>query len=375
MVRAVPGLALFVLAVSAFDAQDDVEKVADVNSAGGLHPEEVYPQHVTTSDGFKVGAEQSEHGEAAHIFPADDAKVLEVVESGTLGADSHISLAHDESHNSLTEIARSALNKSFPVYFNNGSELSVLQEWSGLKPEQGEKVPKFVKSFPGCQCSYEEGRGKWKCKGAIAWPPDVQGDKCCCCGLPCSPRNRCNNEQCMTIGVDQGPEIAAEQKRWEELMKGADILIGDETPGFIVDLGKGRCDQNRIIQGCQAKQLTPMCDHTSYARGGCWSPGKPGTRFHNRHWSHWGSHRQYFEMEDDYLFYGMCFYSNNPNALAPCNGDSHCWTNGNHRLSPNSRVLATGDVPNIHFNQISDCSGGLGCWRTICVKEHPVNFR
>jgi len=370
MVRVVCGLALFVLAVSALDAQENVEKVADSNAVEGLHPEEVYPQHVTTSDGFTVGEEHLEHGDAADIddvIPAEDSKVDEVIEAGTLGSDSHINLAQNESHNSLTEIARSVLNAGSTA---NGTELSVLQEWSALKPEKGEKVPQFVKSFPGCQCSYQESGGKWRCKGTIAYPPDVVGDKCCCCGLSCTPRGRCNNDQCLTIGVDQGPEIAAEQKRWAELMKGADMLIGDDVPGFIEDLGKGRCDQNRIIQGCRAKQLTPMCDHTSYANGGgCYSPGLPGTRFHNRHFSHWSSHRQYFEIEDDYLFYGMCFYSNNANALAPCNGNSHCWTNGNHRLSPPARV--SGDVPNIHFNQITDCSGGLGCWRTICVKEKP----
>merc|ERR1719316_1995362 len=303
--------------------------------------------------------------DSAVVGESTDRKEVEA--SGTLSADTQglvleQTAAHEESLKSLTDIAR--------------SEISVLQLNQTLRPEIGEKVPTFVDSFPGCQCSYEEGAGKWRCRGTIAYPPKVLGDKCCCCGIPCHPRNRCNNEQCLAIGIDQGPEIAEEQRKWEEMMKGADMLIGDDLPGFIVTLAKGRCTQNAIIQACQKKQLTPLCDHTSYSNGGgCYSPGKPGTKFHNRHFSHWGSHRQYFGIEDDYLFYGMCFYSNNPNCLAPCNGDSHCWTNGNHYLRPNSRVLATGKVPNIHFNEISSCQGGLGCWRTLCVKNRPNNLR
>jgi len=242
-----------------------------------------------------------------------------------------------------------------------------------IRPETGDKLPPYAKTFPGCSCQWNE--PDWSCSGSIAFPRSQQGESCCCCSVGCSKSNRCSDEACMSIGVNQKRELEEERKRIEELLKGADMLIGQDVPGFVVDLGQGRCDQNKIINGCRQKGLTPLCDHTSYARGGCWSPGKPGTKFHNRHFSHWGSHRQYFGIPDDYKFYGMCFYANNPNALAPCNGDSHCWTNGNHRLSPNSRVLATGRVPNIHFNEISNCNGGLGCWRTICVKNRPNNLR
>merc|ERR1719379_57708 len=97
----------------------------------------------------------------------------------------------------------------------------------------------------GCQCQYWENQGKWKCKGTIAYPPKVAGEKCCCCGIPCHMRNRCNNEMCLAIGIDQGPEVKAEQERWEKLMKGADMLIGDSTPGFIVELKQGHCYKNQ----------------------------------------------------------------------------------------------------------------------------------
>lgn len=245
-----------------------------------------------------------------------------------------------------------------------------------FEPYEGMEIPSFIGTFPGCTCLFSETQRRWKCQGTIAYPESVAGDECCCCTLKCQWKARCTNKQCLAIGIDQAEEVAAEEKRMRELMQGADMLIGDDLPGFITDLGKGRCDQNRILNGCKERGMTPLCDHTSYSNGGgCYSPGFPGTKFHNRHFSHWGGHRQHFGIEDDYLFYGMCFYGNNPNGLAPCNGDSHCWTNGNHRLSPNSRVLATGPVPNIHFNQISDCSGGLGCWRTICVKNSPNKIR
>lgn len=265
---------------------------------------------------------------------------------------------------------------------SEGTEaVSILQVNESIKPEKGEKVPKFVDSFPGCSCQYWETKGKWKCAGTIAYPAKVAGEKCCCCGISCSPRNRCSNEQCLTIGIDQGPEVAAEQAAWEKLMKGADILIGDSTPGFITELPQGHCQVTKIIEACRKKQMTPLCDHNAYSnQHKCWTPGQPGTPFHNRHFSHWGGHRMYFGIEDDYLFYGMCFYAHNGNwALAPCNGDSHCWTNGGHNLSPNARVLATGDVKQNNFNQINQCrskqSGGTGCWKTICVKEQPNHVR
>jgi len=242
----------------------------------------------------------------------------------------------------------------------------------GIRPEQGDKLPPYAKTFPGCGCKWND--PDWTCSGSVAYPPKLQGENCCCCSLGCKESNRCEDEACMAIGVDQKKELEAERKRIEELLKGADMLLTDSVPGFVVDLGQGQCTTDRLIQACRKKGLTPLCDHTSYSsRGNCWTPGKPGTKFHNRHFSHWGSHRQYFGIKDDYKFYGMCFISgsNGPWALAPCNGDSHCWTNGNHRLSPNSRVLASGNVPNFHFSQINSCQKPLGCWRTICVKDAP----
>jgi hypothetical protein len=302
----------------------------------------------------------------------------EVDASGTLTADTHtVNLVHDaaweESIKSLTDIARINMSELEQGH----KEISVLQLNETIKPENGEKVPPFVGSFPGCQCTWEEAGGKWRCRGTIAYPPKVAGEKCCCCGLSCTPRNRCKNEFCLAIGIDQGPEIEAERKRWEELMKGADILIGENLPGFIVDLGQGHCDRNKIINKCKEKQLTPLCDHTSYSSAGqCYTPGLPGTPFHNRHFSHWGGHRQYFGIEDDYLFYGMCFYAAQQWALAPCNGNSHCWTNGNNALSPPSRVTSVHPLKQAHFHSnLINCNSDYKCWRTICVKEQPNKVR
>jgi hypothetical protein len=160
----------------------------------------------------------------------------------------------------------------------------------------------------------------------------------------------------------------------KELMKGADILIGDDLPGFVVTLAKGHCTHQSVTAACSAKGLTPLCDHNSYARGQCYTPARSGNKFMNRHFSHYSSHRALMGFDEDAIFYGMCFYAvghGNWN-LAPCNGNSHCWTNGNHRLSPPARVLAEEPVPNLHFHShLSNCNGGLGCWRTICVKEAP----
>jgi len=254
------------------------------------------------------------------------------------------------------------------------SSLSVAEATGKFEPYDGMEIPSFVGTFPGCTCTFSEHKRRWKCKGTIAHPPPVAGDECCCCKLSCQWRNRCTNEQCEAIGIDQAEEVAEEERRMKELMKGADMLLGDSLPGFITELPKGHCTHQSLTQACREKGLTPLCDHPNYAKGQCYTPGKTsGNKFHGRHFSHWSSHRQYFGIEDDYLFYGMCFYAvgNGNWNLAPCNGNSHCWTNGNHRLSPPARVLAMEPVPNIHFHTISNCQGGLGCWKTICVKENP----
>ena len=67
-----------------------------------------------------------------------------------------------------------------------------------------------------------------------------------------------------------------EEKRLAELLKGADMLIGDDLPAYVVDLGPGTCTDSKILAKCKEKGLTPMCDHTSYARGGrCYSDCDP----------------------------------------------------------------------------------------------------
>jgi len=344
-------LCILAMASWAVSGQDTNEMLAEFSSA----------------EKVEVSATLSSDTEGAIV--GQDAAVDEESLKSLRDHEESLKSLHEESLKSLTEIAGSPLMKT---------ELSVLQLNQTIKPEIGEKLPGFVQSFPGCSCSYEEGKGKWKCAGTIAYPAAVSGDKCCCCGLTCDKRQRCNNEQCLTIGIDQGPEVAAEQAAWDKLMKGADILIGDDLPGFFVDLGKGQCKRSTIIAKCKEKGLTPLCDHTSYStQNQCYTPRSGPS--HNRHFSHWGGHRVHMNLGDDYMFYGTCFYALNGDwALAPCNGDSHCWTNGNSRLSPNARVLATGDVPNIYFNDLNACKAkpeGLGCWRTVCVKMEPNKAR
>jgi len=254
--------------------------------------------------------------------------------------------------------------------------LSLTREVYGLAPEKGDALPAFPKSFPGCSCKWAS---SWTCEGNAVFPKAVQGDACCCCGVQCSKSNRCSNEACLSIGVDQKAELAAEQKRMDELLKGADMLIGDSLPAFAVDLGPGQCTKSKILQKCQEKGLTPLCDHTSYSNTNqCYTPGKTANKFFNRHFSHYSGHRALMGLDpsQDAMFYGMCFFAHNGDwALAP-SGASHAWTNGNS--ATNGWLGGDKNFPkNVKptFNQMNQClpkdQKGLGCWRTLCVKEQP----
>eukprot|EP00746_Dinoflagellata_sp_MGD_P161791 gnl/MRDRNA2_/MRDRNA2_89068_c0_seq1.p1 gnl/MRDRNA2_/MRDRNA2_89068_c0~~gnl/MRDRNA2_/MRDRNA2_89068_c0_seq1.p1 ORF type:complete len:266 (+),score=30.10 gnl/MRDRNA2_/MRDRNA2_89068_c0_seq1:69-866(+) len=254
--------------------------------------------------------------------------------------------------------------------------VALFPEGSAIAPEKGDKLPSFPKSFPGCSCKWSE--PGWTCTGNAVFPKEVKGNTCCCCGVQCSKAHRCGDDACFTIGVDQKQELAEEQKRIDELLKGADMLLGDTVPGFVVDLGQGMCTSAKIQQKCNEKGLTPICDHSSYANGKCYSMGNADKKFFSRHLSHWSSHRALmgFNPADDGIFYGMCFYTSSTYALAPYSS-SHFWTNGNVHLTPwggGNKNLPRNINPTAR--QMDAClkkeSSGLGCWRTLCVKESPT---
>lgn len=243
-----------------------------------------------------------------------------------------------------------------------------------IAPEKGDALPVFPKSFPGCSCKW--GEPGWSCTGHAVFPKQMQGNTCCCCSVQCAKAHRCSDEACLTIGVDQKKELAEEQKRIDELLKGADMLLGDSLPAFVVDLGPGTCTKTRIKQKCKEKGLTPLCDHTSYKNSKqCYSP--TDKKFQSRHFSHYNSHRALMGFPDDEIFYGMCFFANGNGdwALAPYSS-SHFWTSGNNHLTPwgGGNKNAPRNV-NPNRVQMDSClkkgSGGLGCWRTMCVKEAP----
>lgn len=250
----------------------------------------------------------------------------------------------------------------------------LVSQTQGIAPEKGDALPAFPKSFAGCTCKW--GEPGWTCTGHALFPKEVQGNTCCCCSVQCAKAHRCSDEACFLIGVDQKQELEDEQKRIDELLKGADMLLTDSLPGFIIDLGQGMCTSAKIQQKCNEKGLTPLCDHTSY--GGtrkCYTPSDK--KLVNKHFSHYNGHRKLMGFPDDSIFYGMCFFASSTYALAPYSS-SHAWTNGNNHVTPWG-----GGNPSAHrninptFRQMDAClkkeSGGLGCWRTICVKEAPSN--
>lgn len=248
-------------------------------------------------------------------------------------------------------------------------------------PEKGDKIPPFAKTFVGCSCTWLEPRGYWDCEGTIAFPEELQGEECGCCGLHCLKSSRKSDEECLAGGFDQKTEMEAERKRLAELLKGADLLLGDDLPGFIVTLpDKGPCTSNLLAKACKLgngkeADLTPICDHTSYSSTNrCYTPGYHPTttkRFWHKHFSHWSSHRQLMNIDvDDEIFYGMCFFTNNgQNTLTPTS-TSHVWTsNVNSAISP--RPGLSKPKKTVYIREMNVGSGELGMWRTICVKNAP----
>jgi len=293
-----------------------------------------------------------------------------------------ISMADANGTQGIEVISMADANGTQGIEVASGTGFEVVSEVvNGIQPERGDKLPPYVQTFAGCNCAWNE--YTWSCDGSIAHPPEYQGGSCCCCGLKCQKSNRCSNEACLEIGVDQKAEVDAEEKRLAELLKGADMLIGDDLPAFVVDLGPGTCTDSKILAKCKEKGLTPMCDHTSYANGGrCYTPGwrnsGPEAKFYNRHFSHYSSHRQYFGLANDEMFYGMCFmtYGNGDWALTPLSS-GHIWTSATtHSLTPwgGGNKNAPRNI-NPMVKQVNQClkkeQGGVGCWRTLCVKKAP----
>jgi len=257
----------------------------------------------------------------------------------------------------LTEVAKAVNN-------------TALMEWN-----VGAPVPPAVESFPGCTCNWEE--PGWTCEGSAVYPRLMQGEKCCCCGIHCKRGRRCTDDQCWSIGVDQGDEVRAQEKAWAEMLKNADFALNDELPVKIVDLERGRCTNTGIENACRRYQMTPVCDHTSYvSMKRCYTPGLKGTKFWHRHFSHWTSHRQHFGIPEkiERRLPGTCFMGNNGNwALAPHN-NGHAWTNHGGTWTTNS-IPYYPKTRNMHANDIDQCKpvdrGGWGCWKTFCVPNEP----
>lgn len=269
----------------------------------------------------------------------------------------------------LLVLAAASIASSLELEFNTTESID---------PHKGDKLPAYAKTFPGCGCTWNEQRGKWSCEGSIAFPEEVQGLKCGCCGLNCVKSNRKSDEECLIGGFDQAAEMEAERKRLSELLKGADLLLGDDLPGFIVTVpDKGRCTNNLLEKACKLGKgndtdLTPICDHTSYvATNKCFTPGvNSGSKFWHKHFSHWTSHRAKMNLDiDDEIFYGMCFFtSSGGNTLYPTNA-GHAWSQGNAPVTPRSGLFKPSKP--VPMAQMNSGDGELGSWRTICVKQAP----
>lgn len=258
----------------------------------------------------------------------------------------HLENLHDES----TEESHEGLNET---------------QLFAIKPETGDAMPTPPKSFPGCGCDWDDHK-TWSCKGTIALPPSQQGNECCCCTLSCNKNNRCNDEQCLAYGIDQRAEIAAEEARLKDLLKGADALLG-ELPMFKVSLGAGRASGLKIRDACKAKNMVPLCDHASYMGYGCYHP--KGKKYIG-HFSFPQHHLSYNYGTDPTQMYGIAMYSNAAGAhggALTATGMSHAWV----ALSSSVQMSDMGTkkvVRTIPTSQI-DSGAQLGGWSTYCVKQ------
>jgi hypothetical protein len=249
----------------------------------------------------------------------------------------------------------------------NASELDFHDEASGLKPHAGDKIPKFAQTFPGCYCVYDDVSKTWSCSGAIAMPESVAGDACCCCTLGCHKNNRCTNAQCLAVGIDQAAEIAAEEKRLADLLKGADLLLGGEIPVYKVMIPKGkRCMRSLIVKACQDQGLTPICDHSSYWSSGgrqCWYADVAHGKYLGHHFS-LPQHNKAVGIDPNEMA-GMCFYAVHGDMVLVNTGTTHTWTN----CAASTAIKGLGGK---HWTVGQmDAQANGHAWFTMCGKNKP----
>lgn len=251
---------------------------------------------------------------------------------------------------------------------NADGNISGLEVHHGIKPEKGDKVPKFAQSFPGCGCDYQEWSETWSCKGTIAAPKSVSGKECCCCTMSCDRRSRCDHETCDAIGIDQRAEIDAYEKERRKKLGDADALAC-ETKLYRVSVGPGRCSNSKNLAACRKIGKYPLCDHSSYAGRGkqCYFPrGKKPCEGH--HFSHIGHLRTgHFNIMD---FFGMCFVANNGDHTLIPHAEGHTWNNhgGTYNMhDPGARNRVIKQYPAAEI----DNGRALGGWHTYCVNEQP----
>lgn len=249
----------------------------------------------------------------------------------------------------------------------HAGELAAAEDVSGLQPQKGDKIPKFAQTFPGCYCVFEDVSQTWSCTGSIASPESVAGDSCCCCTLGCHKTNRCTNAQCLAVGIDQAAEIAAEEKRISDLLKGADLLLGGEIPAYKVMIPKGkRCMRSLIVKACQDQGLTPICDHSSYWHSGgrqCWYADIGNGKYLGHHFS-LPSHNKAVGLDVGELA-GMCFYAVHGDMALANTGTTHTWTNA----APSTAIKGSGGR-HWTFGQ-QDAQSNGHAWFTLCAKNKP----
>jgi len=251
-----------------------------------------------------------------------------------------------------------------------------------LKPHKGDEMPKFPRSFPGCGCDWGEFDKTWSCKGTIALPASMQGKDCCCCTLDCSKSNRCTNEQCLVIGVDQKAEIDAEEARRAAALKGADALLGD-LPVYKVSLGLGRPTALIIANACKKKDMTPLCDAENVqgvTSKECFHPSVQSVGEPPKKDVFDGGKR--FSVPSQMLgagldarqFYGMCFFVGLRTAHGGClfpQGMSHAWSKAAPSVVPIFDMNTKAKIQSIPISEI-DNGKSLGGWHTYCTKKKPL---
>jgi hypothetical protein len=273
----------------------------------------------------------------------------------------HLENLHDES----TEESHEGLNET---------------QLFAIKPETGDAMPTPPKSFPGCGCNWDDHK-TWSCKGIIAHPVSLQGEECCCCTLSCAKDNRCTNEQCLAIGIDQGPEIAAEAARLKAILGDADTVL-EGIPAYKVSLGIGRPNGAKIVAVCKAKNMVPLCDSKNYCRSTavCYHPVCNGNPTKSKLFQHHFSSPTTFatnpiEGIDPSQFWGIAMYMSSNNQ--PYGGAFFAASMGHSYIAHASTVTTFNlqtkkAIQKFPATQI-DQGQALGGWHTMCVKKEATS--